>query len=920
MFGLKRTLAVLRGITGAGGMIGRRRAKRDLAILLVWTALVGFATLLAVAGPRLLLDTVDQGARAAVAAAGSRADIVVQTPVGGLAQDSSVTVTGAGGILDVAGKLPARLPETVARVYAGMAVTVLGRPTRMTVLDGTSLPITSNVQIQLGMLTPANARTLAVVDGKLPPAHSDTVDVVLGAVAAKAAGLRVGSRMEVAGLPNPEATGPLPKIRMRVVAIVKPVQAAGAAAAWQDTPNLWTPLTAPATDASAPTGITVLARPAAMASVLSAYNEDFDGQIRLRLNPAAFTSARESAVEHELTALAANTRVLSADPNITLAVNTKFSDALAGFRAEAHAALAQMSVVIAGVLGVAAAVVILLSRLLVLRRVGEVALERARGASLASIGARALAESVAASLVGGAVGIGVGWLLIPGPVDSPILLVTVLLIAAFAAPVQAVVQARAVWTGRRVPANRLERVALERRTRGRRLAAEATLVVLAVGAIFSLSTRGLLQTRTDGVDPFLASAPLLFAIVVTIITLHVYRWPVRLVGSLGRRSAGVLGLLGAVRAERAARLLPLLALTLAVALTVGGSLLIQTVHAGQVAASWQRIGADVRVEAPVTPSQVAHIAGESGVTAAGSALVKTGMQMELGTTTGFATMLAIDHRFPDAAGNQPGASDSASLRRLARDTSPTAPLPVVVDTSLAQDLVTGNIALYYGLKKLPLRVVGTTKLTPTGYLGGPFIYVDLASLSERMSESLTARTLLIVGPAAGHAAAGLGVPRADVHSRAAWLDQRRSLPLVAGVTNTMMLSTAAVALLAMIGLIATVLAGARERGHSLSLLRTLGMRARLGWWLALAELAPVVIAALLGGVVAGVGMVLVLAPSMGLDELAGGLSAPPPTVSPAVFLWLVGAAVVLLGCAVLAEVIAHRRDRLSEVLRVGETV
>jgi putative ABC transport system permease protein len=911
---------VLRGITGAGGMIARRRAKRDLAILLVWTALVGFTTLLAVAGPRLLLNTVDQGARAAVAAAGSRADIVVQTGVGGLEQDSPVPLTGAGGILNLARKLPVRLPKDVARVYAGMAVTVLGRPTRMTVLDGTAIPITKNVQIQLGMLTPANAKTLAVVDGKLPPARSDTVDVVLGAAAASAAGLHVGSTMEVVGLPGPSESTPPPKIGMRVVGIVKPVQAAGAAAAWQDTPNLWTPLVAPAADASAPIGITVLATPAAMASTLSAYNEDFDGQIRLRLNPAAFTSALESTVEHELTGLAANTQVLSRDPNIQLTVNTKFSDALAGFRAQARAALAQMSVMIAGVLGVAAAVVILLSRLLVLRRVGELALERARGASLASIGARALAESVAASIVGAAVGIGAAWLVIPGPVGSPLLLVAVLLIAVVAAPVQAVIQARAVWTGRRVPANRLERVALEKRTRGRRLAAEATLVVLAVGAIFSLSTRGLLQTRTDGVDPFLASAPLLFAIVVTILVLHVYPWPVRLIGSLGRRTAGVLGLLGAVRAERAARLLPLLALTLAVALTVGGSLLIETVRAGQAAASWQRIGADVRVEGQVTPSKVADVAGESGVTAAGSALVTTGVQMELGTTTGFATMLAIDRRFPDAAGSQPGASDSASLRKLARDTAPTAALPVVVDTALARDLVTGNIALYYGLKKLPLHVVGTTDLTPTGYLSGPFIYVDLASLSERMSESLTARTLLIVGPGARHAAADLHVPRASIHSRATWLDQRRHLPLVAGVTNTMTLATAAVALLAMIGLIATVLAGARERGRSLSLLRTLGMRARLGWWLALAELAPVVIAALLGGIVAGVGMVLVLAPSMGLDELAGGLSAPPPTVSPAVFIWLVGAAVVLLGCAVLAEVVAHRRDRLSEVLRVGETV
>jgi putative ABC transport system permease protein len=124
----------------------------------------------------------------------------------------------------------------------------------------------------------------------------------------------------------------------------------------------------------------------------------------------------------------------------------------------------------------------------------------------------------------------------------------------------------------------------------------------------------------------------------------------------------------------------------------------------------------------------------------------------------------------------------------------------------------------------------------------------------------------------------------------------------------------------MIALIATALAGARDRGRSLSLLRTLGMRAGLGWWLALAELLPVVVASLIGGIVAGVGMLVLLEPSLGLQVLAGGESNPPTVISPGLIIGLVIAAIVLLVVAIVAETLAYRRDQLSEVLRVGESV
>jgi putative ABC transport system permease protein len=298
--------------------------------------------------------------------------------------------------------------------------------------------------------------------------------------------------------------------------------------------------------------------------------------------------------------------------------------------------------------------------------------------------------------------------------------------------------------------------------------------------------------------------------------------------------------------------------------------------------------------------------------------------MATGTSTAFPTMIAIDHRFPGLVGQLPAGTasrdDAAILRKLSVQTSAKDALPAVVDAELARQLVKKDIAIYVGPQHLFVHVIGITHFEPTGYLSGPFFYVDLASLNARVGNTAKANTLLVTGAGAAAAVATLPVAHSAVHSRASWLADRRQFALVSGVQSTMLLASTAVALLAMIALIATVLAGARERGRSLSLMRTLGMRAGLGWWLALAELVPVVIAALVGGIVAGVGMVVWLEPSLGLDLLAGGQEIPPPSVSPILIIGLAAGAVVLLGVSVLAEVVAHRRDKLSEVLRVGETV
>jgi putative ABC transport system permease protein len=788
--------------------------------------------------------------------------------------------------------------------------------------------------MQLGMLTPANSKGLIVESGRLPQAGAvvptkSPIEIALSAADARATDLHVGSIVTVQAAGGQTTPNGEPIVPLKVVGIF--TKGATGTANWLDAPSVWTPDEPSIVSAVQALGITALTNPAGVTMASAEYGELFTGYIRVHVNPEKFSGENEARVTDDLSLLTVNSDMLQDASRAPVTVSSGLSNALSAYPSQARAALAQMSLVLASLLGVAIVVLILVSRLVVVRRARELALERARGSSLPSIVVRMLVESLVVTGIAGVIGIGLAAAIEPWPIENYGPILVALVVGLLAAPVQAALLVRGQCTTRKTPANRQARLEQRKRANARRIAAELTVLALAIAALLSLANRGLLETATKSVDPFLAAAPLLFVVVVTLVILRLYRFPVRAIGAIGRGSRGALGVLGAARAERAVSGLPLLALTLAVSVSVGGSVLIASVNGGQVAASWQRVGADARVDARLTPKTIASISHQPGVTAVGAVQVSAGVQVLFGTSTKLPTMFAIDRGFAGLISHLPSDSGEntsvASLRLLAAPTPESAPLPVVVDAQLARYVGTKNIAMNYGPTTIQMRVVGVTKLEQAGYEPGPFFYVDLDSLRQRLQHSKatspslsTPNTVLITGPGATHAAASLSVAKSDIHSRVDWLRDRRHLGLVNGTQQTMLLATIAVALLAMIALIATALAGARDRGRSLSLLRTLGMRSGLGWWLALAELLPVVVASLVGGIVAGVGMLALLEPSLGLQVLAGGVSDPPTVISPGLIIGLVIASIVLMVVAIVAEMLAYRRDQLSEVLRVGESV
>jgi putative ABC transport system permease protein len=903
--------------------ISLHRARRDFAVVAVWIALVAFATLLAIAGPRLQRNTVDAGARQAVAAAGSATDVLVGAHVG---QDLNAPVppVGAADILSLARKIPARLPSAVRQVYAGSELAVVGPLTRLS----SSVPATTTtrpIDLQLDLLTPQNEKALAYTAGTPPTSAptSSVVDILLSQASATASGLGVGSVAQVSTIPVGTDAAGSDTITMRVVGIVRRKSGGGDASPWRDLGTVWKPVLPRKGAVSEPIQLAVLTNVQGLELAAQQYSDTFTATLRIRLKPASFTGALESTVGSELTALAVNSSRLSHSDDGRLSVSSEYTPALVDYPVRAAAATAQISMMAAGILGAAAALILLVSNLLVVRRSADTALERARGASLPSIGLRSLAESAVFTAAGFAIGWGGALAVRAVPVIQPVLVLAVLVVALLSLPVQTVLIARPAWAGRRVPANRADRLELARGVRARRIAVELTVIALAAAALVALLARGLLESHTDGVDPLLASAPLFVAVVATILVLRVYRWPVLLAVAAGRASKGALGLLAAVRAQRSIAALPLLALTISVALAVGAGLLAGTVSTAQDEASWQRTGADVRVDAPVSPSQLALVSKTPGVTGEATYFDRRGIQLRLGSGTDFATLVAVDPGFATFLRNAPAnaldSAGAASLERLARKTTASAPIPIVVDASIGREVAGSNIGMYYGHTFVPMRVVGTVSDVQAGYLGSPFVYVDRQALAARLGHAVQPSAILIDGPGAARAAHALTTDDGDIHSRAAWLAALREHAEVSGVATAITLSMISAAILAGLALVVTVLAGARERGRSLALVRTLGLPASAGNWLALAELAPVVVAALLGGIAAGVGMVALLEPVIGLVALTGGLGNPPPTFSATVLLLFAAGTVLLLVVAVVIEFSIRRRDRLSEVLRVGET-
>ncbi|SEL32605.1 hypothetical protein [Streptacidiphilus jiangxiensis] len=209
----------------------------------------------------------------------------------------------------------------------------------------------------------------------------------------------------------------------------------------------------------------------------------------------------------------------------------RLSPLLADFAAKDRRARALGSYAEAALAALALATVVVTGRLLLARRHPQMRLQQARGAAVATL---VLLRGTAAAVVV-AVAAGLGWgagsAMAPGGTSGrpePLLAWSVAAAAALVVPVQA-------WLSVREPRHTATGAA---RPAGRRVVAEATVLLLAVAAVVALRARGA-SGGAQGPDPQLTATPVLVSVAVVAVLLRLYPLVLRGLARGTRRGPGL---------------------------------------------------------------------------------------------------------------------------------------------------------------------------------------------------------------------------------------------------------------------------------------------------------------------------------------------------------------------------------------------
>ena len=958
--GLRATVGTgTRAATADAVLVTRRRAAADLGLLSLSAALLAVTVALALLVPRIELRSADHAVHETVRSAGLGADVVVQTD-GQTSHSADRDPNVASELLAQTDEVGQNLPPDLRSVLGAPVTTFVTNSTRAggKLADGTTHVIGTRIAYVATAsgaplvrwvegIAPAAQRQPADEDaagpgGTDPASDDDTVDlshvVEVGVEqhAASTLGLSPGSRLTLQ-LP---ARGVVDVLVTGLFTATDPTSPA-----WSDLPDLLR--ATPAVPGSGLDGKVAMLVTDESVPDLALWLEGraFSSQQRFPVLPDAIDASSTHGVERAVRRIVAAPDLLRPTTAAKASVVTSLSSVLEAYDVRQAAANAQQSVLGVGLAAAGALALVLAARLLVSRRQTYLLAERARGASTLSVAVRALVESVPLVVVATAVGAAVAWWVLPDARGSWSVAALVAGVAVLAPAVLAVLQVRTAWSGRRLPANRADRQRVLGRRKARRITAEATLVALAVGALVSVQRRGLLESTTDGVDVLLAATPVLLAGAATVVVLHVMPPVLRALSRWAARGRGVVPVVATARASRAAgTAVPLMTLTVAVALMVFcGTTLVSVRHGQEVAADAVVVG-DVRVDGTVPASVLDRLRAQPGVTnvAAAGRISARSLGSGLALTADVDVVDVVPLAAILRAHGRPVDPGLEALAQASGDR-----VPALVSPSIARPVERATPQLLAPAGTLQVDVRGTMHAEPridpvhpragklrqavNGQLLVDRTVLDHASADPQSRSkwvdgappsATVITTVWVDGPGARAAVHAVGLDTADggtiVTTRTGWLSALRDQPLSAVLVGLLLGTALALAAYAAMGLVLTVVATSGERGRTLSALRTLGMDARTARAMTFGELAPVAVAAVVAGSVIGIGVPWQLTRSLGLDVATGLSGTTTFTVS---WLAIAGAAVVVLVALVVAvavESAVRRRDRLGEVLRVGE--
>jgi putative ABC transport system permease protein len=803
-------------------------------------------------------------------------------------------------------------------------------------------PLNQHVRLVAGTFPGIPPR--APVSAKLPPGivFYPVLPVLVTPQTAEKFGLKLGSTLKVPG-PDVPVIGQAPSISLVVSGIVAPVDPDGA---------FWTSDAAAAIpDLEGPPN-----SPFWVGGVLAVPGESDALQVdfgRAGLNaqwmfPLALGSLngdQAQPLSDALTGLSSTTLPLSGD---VAAVSTELTasatglvSALAAFISAAQSADVLLWLLYVSLTVAALVVLVLAGRMVVLRRSAEFALIRARGASLWRLGGAVGGEAAVLCVPAAAIGVALAVLAVPGAGGPQAAgaagtwwpLAAVLLVA---------VGGPALMAGWRNRLPRRARSSLGRRQRRARVrpVAEASLVVAAAGGIIVFRQQGL--QAGAGVNLYTSAAPALIAIPAVIVVFRLYPLVLRLLLRTAARTSGAPAFLGLARAARTALTpaLPAFALVLALTVAAFGGMVRDAVTNGEVAASWQAVGAD----ATVTPSPAAPnltipaasaraIAGVPGVTHAARVYPATWLSPDGTQVTGLAVDPADYAALVAATEGYPAVP--AGL--LATPAGAGSPQPVLASPSAAAALGNGPVMLSTQgpVRPVSVRVAGRLSSTPAlsampALSSAPalpaspaFIIMPLSALKSSATPPtpVPVTEMLLTGSGIDHArltaAVRGGLPGGDITYRSDVLAGLSGAPLQHGAATLITLSVIVAAALGLVVMLLELALGAAEREATLARLATMGLgegqRARV---VAL-ELLPAVIAAAVAAWACALVLPPVVRPVIDLSVFTGSPAAVPlvPDVA-AVALPLAGL-LVLAAVSLGIEIGAGRRRGAASALRVG---
>lgn len=925
---LLRLRRLAQGETGPGSAL----ALAGVALLTVFVAM---------AGPRELASAKQSALRTALASLPGPDRLVI-------ASAQWMVTRGVQGALppaqlsQLSGAIGAALPRTadsplpqrwVSAATLGLAVVnpspgaVLAAPPTMEIV----------YRSQLG----AHARLLS---GTLPDAvqatrsgqgPAEVFQVAMSPATASRFGLRLGSEVNLGS-----RVGGSPDVLLRLSGLISPVQPG--AGFWQADPVLPAPLVPnppPCLDCGPPrwAGAALIGPAELVPLQLALPGVVFQGQWVYPLNVSRVTPAQLPRLISGLSAMATSGGRLAASADALFSpsvvnVSSGIATGLSAYAAQQQAASAVDALLIADVFLADLILMCICAQLAVLAHRPELILIRARGGSTAQLAARMMAR--AGCVTGPAIVAAAALAIAAVPASSAAswLLAGAAAVAALATP--AVI---AAWTHRRARAEQAGRpdLATPRQSKGL-LVAELTVLAVAAAALIELRLQGIEQ----GAGLF-SAAPVLVAAAAGLIMARLYPIPVRGLLRIASARPGPVGFLGLASAARSGlgAILPALALVISLTLAAFATMVLSSISSGQAAAAWRQAGADVMIQTAGNGTvsraalrAVGSVRGVRRTTAVYTALANGTFAGELTTAGGSSQSvgLVMVDPGPYAALTRQTPWPDFPAGLLSRRAGGAAAVPVLVSAGLASRSAqvasgrhgpgagSGTVTLAVDGIRLPVRVAATIGATPAMPGGGTFVVFPSWAAASYPSIA-GPNTLLATGSGfslrAVRAAAAGAMPVASVTSRAQVLSALVSAPAQRVAERLYLLGAWVAVALSLLATLFGLTESGRRRLHLAGRLNALGMPGRQSRALALTDLLPLLLVAVIGSLAAGIVLAVTIGPVLNLAVFAGSAGQVPVRPVPGMLLPAAGIVAAAIVIVVVQSAALLRRDVAAALRR-----